>query len=134
MRAGLGAAAAAAIFGSAVLGGVAAAAVHVPPTVDPEALVDARGRTVEVRGTVDCDLGDRVLVIVTLDQGAAHASGNNRVRCDETTQSWSVTVRTKGNELGFQQGPAEAHVQATIPRTTWSETNPYVAIDLVQAP
>ena len=78
-------------------------------TIDPTAVVTDDGRHLIVTGPIECTLGERAYLEVTVTQRTtgAIASGRGVATCTGLTQQWDVDLEVQGSEV-FDDGPAIA--------------------------
>jgi hypothetical protein len=126
-----------AVFAVGLLATPLALARVVRNTIDPVAVVSDNGRQLRVTGPIECTLGERVYVRVTVTQRATGAAseGITRLQCEGegVTQQWQVDAATQGRER-FQPGPAIAVASArTAKRGASTDAHQWlVAVTLVE--
>src|SRR5262245_38765879 len=78
-------------------------------TIDPVAVVEANGRHAVVSGPLECTLGEKAHVLVTVSQrtSGAVAEGRGFVACTGREETWAVEVVAQGKQR-FDLGPATA--------------------------
>ena len=80
--------------------------------VDPAAEL-RNGRVAEITALVNCESGDEVHVLLTLEQGTAGGGGEAGARCEGRLLRVPMTVPAHG-PFGFQPGAATAHLEAIV--------------------
>jgi len=78
-------------------------------TIDTVAVVTENGRHVVVTGPLECTVGERTHLSVTVTQRTtgAIAAGRGFVICTGDEQAWGVDAAVQGREI-FEVGPATA--------------------------